>query len=81
MRFKKQSQALRSFRRTQHLTQRELAHSLGYTSIQFISNIERGQAAIPLPLAQELIDRGMSRRELIQIILTDLKRDLERRLR
>lgn len=38
---------LRSYRKKAGLTQTELAYKLGYTSPQFISNIERQLAGLP----------------------------------
>ncbi len=38
---------LRELREKAGLTQAELAHKIGYTSPQFISNIERGVSSLP----------------------------------
>lgn len=50
---------LKQLREKAGLTQADLAYGLGYTTPQFISNIERGQALLPVekfPKAAKLLN-------------------------
>ncbi|MGZ6479349.1 MAG: helix-turn-helix domain-containing protein [Bdellovibrionales bacterium] len=51
---KQMGDQVRAMRETASFTQAELAERLGYTSAQFISNIERGISVAPLPLLAKL---------------------------
>ncbi|CAB4150011.1 HTH_XRE domain containing protein [uncultured Caudovirales phage] len=62
------------------LTQAHVAKKLGYTSPQFISNIERGITAIPFPLLLKLgrlykIDRD----DLIEARVDDYRAGLKKK--
>jgi len=60
------------------LSQSEVAHELGYSSPQFISNFERGLCSPPLPALRELVDLyRLSRREVVDVLLKQQKRYLE----
>lgn len=59
------------------LQQREVAKALGYSSPQFISNIERGLSLPPLNKIKKLIKLyGMPAEEVLQIILKEQERAL-----
>jgi len=56
------------------LTQREVSDSLGYSTPQFISNVERGRCRFPiqkLPKIKKLY--GMSAEQVIALILSEEK--------
>ena len=60
---------LRKKRIVAGLTQGELAKSLGFSSSQFVSNIERGVATIPAPRVQEYsIVIGIDNKELSKLV-------------
>lgn len=52
---KKMGQTLRQKRVAADFTQAEAARSLGYTSPQFLSNIERGISVVPIETLGKLI--------------------------
>ncbi len=61
---------LRKKRIVAGLTQGELAKSLGFSSSQFVSNIERGVAAIPAPRVQDYSRTiGVDNKELSKLVL------------
>lgn len=47
---------LKELRIQSHLTQRDIANAMGYTSPQFISNWERGLTAPPISTIRKLLD-------------------------
>ena len=53
---KKLGTYLRGAREKANFTQMEISSKLGYSSPQFISNIERGVSVIPLPLLAKLVN-------------------------
>ena len=56
------------------LTQREVSDSLGYSTPQFISNVERGRCRFPiqkLPKIKKLY--RMSTEQMIDLVLTEEK--------
>ncbi len=55
-RFVKEGQLVRKYREDNGITQMEAAKHLGYSTPQFISNIERGLAGIPAKEAPQLCD-------------------------
>jgi len=60
------------------LSQSEVARGLGYSSPQFISNFERGLCSPPLPALKKMLEYyGMSKRELIDLIIRQEKQYLE----
>ena len=52
--FKEVGEMLRKKRKERGLTQSELANVLGYSNAQFVSNIERGLANIPVSKIRKL---------------------------
>jgi transcriptional regulator with XRE-family HTH domain len=68
-RFKRQGKVLTEFRGKE--TQKRLAKDLKLNK-NFLSNIERGRAGVPVKLAKKLVKRGMSPEILVQAILEDL---------
>lgn len=67
---KKVGQFLRGRREQANLTQAQVAERLGYSSAQFISNIERGISVAPLPLLAKMTRLYKSNPEpLARIIL------------
>lgn len=69
---------LREARVKKNLTQREVADALGYSSMQFISNFERGIAVPPLKRLKILVKLyGLSSRQLVDLIQAAERRILE----
>lgn len=63
---------LKRAREGRGFSQAEVAKKLGYTSPQFISNMERGLCAPPLKAVKELVDIYRLRHdELIQAVTAD----------
>ena len=76
------SQLLQRARIKENLSQAEVAKYLGYTSPQFISNMERGLSDLPVdkinPLCKLL---GISKDEVIKAMLVDLRADYKREIK
>lgn len=69
---------LKEKRETSNLTQSEVALKLGYTTPQFISNIERGISNVPLKALKTLIELyKVQPDEVIEILLQQKKRQLK----
>ena len=67
---KKLGTFLRGAREKANMTQMEISGRLGYSSPQFISNIERGVSVVPLPLLSKLVSAyKISPEPVIRIIL------------
>ncbi len=67
----------REFREKAGLTQREVSDALGYTTPQFISNVERGRCSFPvekLPKLKRLY--RLSNDQVVNMIMVEEKRDL-----
>lgn len=78
---KEQSLLMRVLRYRNNLSQKELAEICGYETPQFISNIERGLAGIPLHVAKLLAKRKLvSKVELKLAMLVDYKNLLNKEL-
>ena len=78
---KKVGQFLKATREKAGLTQAEVANKMGYTSPQFISNIERGASVAPLNLLARLMDMyGASPEPLIRIMLQSQSELLRKKL-
>lgn len=61
-----------------NLSQWDVAKKLGYTSPQFISNLERGISSPPLKVLKVLVDLyGISSKELIEVIAVEQERVME----
>lgn len=72
---------LRAQRENSQKTQREVSKRLGYTSPQFISNIERGSSVIPLKTLARMINLyNIQADEVVNIILDSQRRLLKSRL-
>lgn len=66
------AQLLKGAREARGLSQAEVAKKLGYTSPQFISNMERGLCAPPLKAIKELVEMyRLKQDELIQAVMAD----------
>lgn len=67
----------REYREKAGLTQREVSDALGYTTPQFISNVERGRCRFPvekLPKLKRLY--RLSNDQVVDMIMVDEKRGL-----
>lgn len=67
----------KNFREKAGLTQREVSDSLGYSTPQFISNVERGRCRFPvekLPKIKKLY--RLSNEQVIDIFLSEEKQSL-----
>lgn len=63
------------------LTQSEVAHLLGYSTPQFVSNWERGYASVPLSTLRKLFKiYKMNLDHLLDLILKSERQELERKL-
>lgn len=61
-----------------NLSQWDVAKKLGYTSPQFISNLERGISSPPLKVLKVLVDMyGISSKELIEVVTIEQERVME----
>ena len=68
-------------RRRKNMKQTELAEILGYQGSQYVSNIERGVAPIPLnQIAKWARVLDIPKRPLMKALISDYKAQLERRL-
>lgn len=66
------AQLLRETREYRGFSQSEVAKRLGYSSPQFVSNMERGLCAPPLKAMKELVEMyKMKQDELIQAVVAD----------
>lgn len=60
------------------LSQSEVAHELGYSSPQFVSNFERGLCSPPLPALRQMVELyKLSKREVVDVLLKQQKRFLD----
>ncbi len=67
----------REFREKAGLTQRQVSDALGYTTPQFVSNVERGRCRFPvekLPKLKRLY--RLSNDQVVDMIMTEEKRGL-----
>lgn len=72
---------IKSYRELANLSQAELAKKLGYTSPQFVSNIERGLSEMPtkkLKLLQKVLN--IPTQKLIAMKLKPIKERLQKAL-
>jgi transcriptional regulator with XRE-family HTH domain len=78
---KKMGEVLRAQRVSADFTQAEAARSLGYTSPQFLSNIERGISVIPLKTLRKLINLYEGNTNtIIDLIMAGSEQDLRKAL-
>lgn len=73
---KKLGKFLRGERIKAGLTQGEIAHKLGYSSPQFISNIERGLSVIPLKTLAVLVSEYKINQETMIKTIMDSQRQI-----
>lgn len=76
---KKLGKFLKETREKTDLTQTEVAHKLGYSSPQFISNIERGTSVAPLATLSKMMSIYRANPEPIVRIILESQTDLLRR--
>lgn len=78
---KKLGQYLKDVREGASYTQADVSQRLGYTSPQFISNIERGISVVPLKTLARMVSIYKVRPEpVVRIILDSQKRLLREKL-
>lgn len=78
---KKLGQYLKDVRESANLTQADVSHRLGYTSPQFISNIERGISVAPLKTLARMVNLyKASPDSVVRIILESQKKLLREKL-
>lgn len=76
--FKTLGTLLKDSREKNGYSQKEISSRLGYSSPQFISNIERGLCAPPLPKLKQLIEvYKLNPDKVVRLILREEKRKLE----
>jgi len=79
---RRQRSELANFLRTQRikkgLSQKRVAAALGYSSAQYVSNIERGVCSVPIKALRKMcILYGIKREHLIAVMLIDARARLE----
>lgn len=73
---------LRTMRLAKGYSQASVARCLGYSSSQFISNWERGISTPPLKVLPALVDMyGLNRNELVEVIVEEVKENIEAAVR
>lgn len=76
--FKTLGNMLKDSREKNGFSQKEISSRLGYSSPQFISNIERGLCAPPLSKLKQLIEvYKLNPDKVVRLILKEEKRKLE----
>lgn len=75
---KKLGDFLRDTRETSHMTQADVSQRLGYSSPQFISNIERGISVIPLKTLAKMVTLYKVNPEVVVRIILESQRKLLR---
>lgn len=73
---KKLGQYLKDVREQSKLTQADVSSKLGYTSPQFISNIERGISVIPLKTLARMVNLYRVNPEVVVRMILDSQRKL-----
>jgi len=73
---KKLGQYLKNTREKSRLTQSDVSEKLGYTSPQFISNIERGISVAPLKTLSKMMSLYKSNPEPVVKIILESQRKL-----
>ena len=69
---------LKDVREDANLTQADVSHKLGYTSPQFISNIERGISVAPLKTLSRMVTLYKANSETVVKIILESQRKLLR---
>jgi len=75
---KKLGHYLKDIRETAAMTQADVSHKLGYTSPQFISNIERGISVVPLKTLARMISIYKVSPDSVSKIILDSQKKLLR---
>ncbi|NJL25860.1 MAG: helix-turn-helix domain-containing protein [Calothrix sp. SM1_5_4] len=75
---KKLGQYLKEVRENSELTQADVSQKLGYTSPQFISNIERGISVVPLKTLARMVSLYKVNPETVVKIILESQRKLLR---
>ncbi len=75
---KKLGDFLRDTRETSRMTQADVSQRLGYSSPQFISNIERGISVIPLKTLAKMVNLYKVNPEIVVKIILESQRKLLR---
>ena len=75
---KKLGTYLKDVRENADLTQADVSHKLGYTSPQFISNIERGISVVPLKTLARMVNLYKINPESVVKIILESQRKLLR---
>lgn len=75
---KKLGTFLKDVRENADLTQADVSHKLGYTSPQFISNIERGISVVPLKTLARMVNLYKINPEAVVKIILESQRKLLR---
>jgi transcriptional regulator with XRE-family HTH domain len=75
---KKLGTYLKDVREDANLTQADVSHKLGYTSPQFISNIERGISVVPLKTLARMVNLYKINPEAVVKIILESQRKLLR---
>jgi transcriptional regulator with XRE-family HTH domain len=79
---KKLGRLLSQGRKQKALSQKEVADAMGYSTAQFISNIERGSAVIPLHLLARLIRLyGLNGQQVVAMMMDGHEKALRKKLR
>lgn len=77
--FKNQGKVVKKYREAKGLTQKEVTDHLGFKSPQFISNIERGLAAIPFYAIKDLY--FIPKNKLIAAMVKDYELSLKQEIK
>lgn len=78
---KKLGQYLKGVRENANYTQADVSTKLGYTSPQFISNIERGISVVPLKTLSRMVNLyKVSPESVVKIILESQRKLLKEKL-
>lgn len=75
---KKLGQFLKDTREQANLTQADVSEKLGYTSPQFISNIERGISVVPLKTLARMVSLYRVNPEIVAKIILESQKKLLR---
>jgi len=72
----------RTFRERAKLTQRDVSDALGYSTPQFISNVERGRCRFPVEKLSKIRKLyRLSVEQVVDLIVTEERQDLNKAFR
>lgn len=78
MKYENMSSLIYDYRELRKMTQKELAKQLGFSTSQFISNIERGLATFPIKKMKKLSKiLKISRDLIVNAYIADLTEELK----